>query len=172
MKKESFEEYIWGYYSLTGFEKMDIKDKYRECFHEEVNKRVNEQLEHAVAQKTMQLENKLHSEILKEEIIKRIDKINSDIEHMKLFMHKAYSPTPRHGSVNIKKTANLPIYDRLWISIRKWQRDTGTSNTELARILGISERTLRDYDKSARTMPLEKLTKFIDYIDGTIEIGY
>jgi len=67
---------------------------------------------------------------------------------------------------------DFPIYDLLWISIRKWQRDTGTSNTELARILGISQRTLSDYDKSARTMTLEKLTKFLDSIGGVIKIVY
>ncbi|MCR4638489.1 MAG: helix-turn-helix domain-containing protein [Ruminococcus sp.] len=72
----------------------------------------------------------------------------------------------------MKNKVNIPIYDRLWYAIRKWQRATGTTASELARILGISERTLRDYDKSARTMTLEKLTNFINYTNGSIEIKF
>ena len=172
MNIKNFEDRIDDMLFLSYYDKYDIKQWHNEVVEDEINERIQKQLIMLKEQLAVELEKKLHSEILKEEIIKRIDKINSDIEHMKLFMQKAYSPTPRHGSVNIKKTANLPIYDLLWISIRKWQRDTGTSNTELARILSISQRTLRDYDKSARTMSLEKLSNFLEIIGGSIEIDY
>ncbi|MCR5730000.1 MAG: hypothetical protein K6G20_06580 [Ruminococcus sp.] len=70
----------------------------------------------------------------------------------------------------MRRTTNIPIHDRLWNSIRKWQRDTDTSNAKLAMMLGISERTLCDYDKSARTMTLEKVSNFLNCTNGSIEL--
>ncbi|WP_295068353.1 hypothetical protein [Ruminococcus sp.] len=80
MKKESFEDYITGYLGLTAIEYMDVLQKYRECFAEEVDRRVNEQLDHVVAQTIIKLKMKLRHDIQQEECLMLINKISTYLQ--------------------------------------------------------------------------------------------
>lgn len=145
---------------------------YRKHVQKEVNERVQEQLLMMKEQVTAELEPKIRNEIQQEVIHNCISELRSEKDFlMSLTKKLMFSPTTK-SSVELHNTMNLPAYDRLWISIRKWQRATGTSKSEMARMLGISERTLRSYDKSARTMALEKLTNFLNCINGSIELKF
>ena len=166
--KKSFSDEVFTIYGIPPKLAFDIVDLYDLYFERELREAVNKEKK----EWEQALKDKVRAEILQEKLYKNMDNFCVDLKFLRSFVEKASSLSHKHGNVTLRKSTNLPIYDLLWISIRKWQRDTGTSNTELARILGISQRTLSDYDKSARTMTLEKLTKFLDSIGGVIKIVY
>ncbi len=70
---------------------------------------------------------------------------------------------------NQKSKPRIALYKLVWCKIRYWQNLFDMSDIELAELLEISERTLRDYDKNARTIMLEKVDRFL-YINH-MELG-
>ena len=170
MKIESFDDYITDMFFLSPMDKMDIKQAYHEFVQKEIDAGVEEQLTFLKKQIAAELEPKIRNEIQQEAILDCITELRSEQRLFRSLIEKLMSTPEGEDSVDIRKTSNIPIFDRLWNSIRKWQRDTGTSNAKLTVMLGISERTLRDYDKSARTMTLEKLSNFLNCTNGSIEL--
>ncbi|SFW22939.1 hypothetical protein SAMN02910280_1243 [Ruminococcus flavefaciens] len=67
----------------------------------------------------------------------------------------------RTGYVIMKKEKRITIYKKIWCKIRYWQNLKDVSDTELAAYLRVCERTLRDYDKNARNITLEKIDNFL-----------
>ena len=61
----------------------------------------------------------------------------------------------------MKKEKRITIYKKIWCKIRYWQSLKDVSDTELATYLQVCERTLRDYDKNARNITLEKVDNFL-----------
>ena len=61
----------------------------------------------------------------------------------------------------MKKDKRITIYKKIWCKIRYWQSLKDVSDTELATYLQVCERTLRDYDKNARNITLEKVDNFL-----------
>ena len=61
----------------------------------------------------------------------------------------------------MKKEKRIAIYKKIWCKIRYWQNLKDVSDTELAAYLRGCERTLRDYDKNARNITLEKIDNFL-----------
>lgn len=60
-----------------------------------------------------------------------------------------------------KKVTRITLYKRIWCKIRFWQSLRDVSDSELAAYLNVCERTLRDYDKNARSLTLEKIDNFL-----------
>ena len=60
-----------------------------------------------------------------------------------------------------KRDKRISIYKKIWCKIRYWQSLKEVSDSELAAYLQVCERTLRDYDKSARNITLEKIDNFL-----------
>lgn len=172
MKKESFEDYITGYPGLTAIEYMDVLQKYRECFAEEVDRRVNEQLDHVVAQTIIKLKMKLRHDIQQEECLMLINKISTYLQTLISLEGKTCYSESTHKKVYISKSSRLPTYDRLWNKIRKIQKEKGITASELANLFGLSERTLSRYDKSACPLTMEKLSNFLESIGASIVIVY
>ena len=61
----------------------------------------------------------------------------------------------------MKKEKRITIYKKIWCKIRYWQSLKDVSDTEFAAYLQVCERTLRDYDKNARNITLEKVDNFL-----------
>lgn len=61
----------------------------------------------------------------------------------------------------MRKEKRITIYKKIWCKIRYWQSLKDVSDTELAAYLQVCERTLRDYDKNARNITLEKVDNFL-----------
>ncbi len=59
------------------------------------------------------------------------------------------------------KEKRIALYKLIWVKIRCWQSLQDVSDSDLAFILQISERTLKDYDKNAGNVTLEKLDRFL-----------
>ncbi len=64
-----------------------------------------------------------------------------------------------------KKAARITLYRRIWCKIRYWQQLKEVSDAELASYMQVTERTLREYDKSAQHITLEKIDNLL-YIIG------
>lgn len=60
-----------------------------------------------------------------------------------------------------KKNQRITLYKRIWCKIRYWQNLRDVTDTELALYLQVGERTLREYDKSARHITLEKIDNLL-----------
>ena len=60
-----------------------------------------------------------------------------------------------------KKTTRITLYRRIWCKIRYWQALNNVNDSELAACLQISDRTLKEYDRSAQHITLEKLDNFL-----------
>ena len=60
-----------------------------------------------------------------------------------------------------KKSSRIALYRYIWCKIRFWQHLKDVSDSELAAYLQVCERTLRDYDKNARSITLEKVDNFL-----------
>ena len=60
-----------------------------------------------------------------------------------------------------KKATRITLYKRIWARIRYWQNLRDISDSELAACLQISDRTLKEYDRSAQHITLEKLDNFL-----------
>ena len=61
----------------------------------------------------------------------------------------------------MKKEKRISVYKKIWCKIRYWQSLKDISDSELAAYLQVCERTLRDYDKNARNITLEKIENFL-----------
>lgn len=61
----------------------------------------------------------------------------------------------------MKKDKRIPLYKRIWCKIRYWQSLRDISDTELSECLQICNRTLKEYDKNAQHITLEKLDNFL-----------
>ena len=59
----------------------------------------------------------------------------------------------------------LVAQGKLWCKIRYWQNLRDVTDTELAAVLQVSERTLHEYDKNAKNITLEKVDSFL-YMNG------
>ncbi|SEH85747.1 hypothetical protein SAMN02910265_03068 [Ruminococcus flavefaciens] len=64
-----------------------------------------------------------------------------------------------------KKAQRITLYKRIWARIRYWQNLRDISDSELAACLQVSDRTLKEYDRSAQHITLEKLDNFL-YVNG------
>ena len=64
-------------------------------------------------------------------------------------------------NIMAKKATRITLYKRVWCKIRYWQNLRDVSDSELASYLNVCERTLRDYDKNARNITLEKIDNFL-----------
>lgn len=60
-----------------------------------------------------------------------------------------------------KKNKRITFYKRVWARIRYWQTLKEVSDSELAVCLQVSERTLKEYDRSAQHVTLEKIDNFL-----------
>ena len=49
----------------------------------------------------------------------------------------------------------------IWCKIRFWQSLWDVSDRDLASLLDISERTLKDYDRNAKNVTFEKIDHFL-----------
>lgn len=63
------------------------------------------------------------------------------------------------------KDKRITLYKRIWCKIRYWQSLKDISDAELAALLQVGERTLKEYDKSAQNVTLEKVDNFL-YLTG------
>ena len=61
----------------------------------------------------------------------------------------------------MKKEKRITLYKKLWCKIRYWQSLKDITDTELASLLQVGERTLKEYDKSAKNITLEKIDMFL-----------
>ena len=61
----------------------------------------------------------------------------------------------------MRKEKRITIYKKIWCKIRYWQSLKDVSDSELAAYLQVCERTLRDYDKNAMNITLEKVDNFL-----------
>jgi len=60
-----------------------------------------------------------------------------------------------------KKNQRITLYKRIWCKIRYWQNLRDVTDTELGSYLQVGERTLREYDKSAQHVTLEKIDNLL-----------
>lgn len=61
----------------------------------------------------------------------------------------------------MRKEKRISLYKKIWCKIRYWQNLKDISDSELAVYLNVGERTLHEYDKSARNITLEKIDNFL-----------
>lgn len=61
------------------------------------------------------------------------------------------------------------IYRVVWGNIRKWQYLNSISDTQLAEILEVSQRTLSNYDNEPHKVTLEKVQLFLINAKITVE---
>ncbi len=62
----------------------------------------------------------------------------------------------------MKKTQRIALYKIIWCKIRYWQNLRDITDAELAAALQVGERTLHEYDKSAKNITLEKIDSFLE----------
>ncbi len=55
----------------------------------------------------------------------------------------------------------ITLYKKIWCKIRYWQSVNDVSDNELAAYMRVAERTLKDYDKNAKNITLEKIDNFL-----------
>lgn len=60
-----------------------------------------------------------------------------------------------------KKSTRITLYKHIWCKIRYWQNLRDVTDAELASYLQIGERTLREYDKTAQHVTLEKIDNLL-----------
>jgi transcriptional regulator with XRE-family HTH domain len=73
--------------------------------------------------------------------------------------------TVRHIGENMKKEKRITLYKKIWCKIRYWQSLNDISDEELATHLGVSIRTIKEYDKDASNITLQKLDRFLYLYD-------
>lgn len=61
----------------------------------------------------------------------------------------------------MKKEKTIPVYRKLWLKIRYWQGINLVSNEELAKIIGVTTRTISNYDKDASSISLQMVDNFL-----------
>lgn len=69
------------------------------------------------------------------------------------------------GEKMAKKNQRITLYKRIWCKVRYWQSLRDITDAELASYLQVGERTLREYDKSAKHITLEKVDNLL-YVTG------
>ena len=61
----------------------------------------------------------------------------------------------------MKRINRIPVYKSIWLKIRYYQLLNDITDAQLADCLQVGERTLKEYDKSARHVTLEKVDNFL-----------
>lgn len=61
----------------------------------------------------------------------------------------------------MRKEKRITIYKLIWCKIRYWQSLKDVTDSEIAAFLQVGERTLKEYDKSAKNITLEKIDNFL-----------
>lgn len=61
----------------------------------------------------------------------------------------------------MRKEKRISLYKKIWCKIRYWQNLKDVSDSDLASYLNVGERTLHEYDKSAKNITLEKIDSFL-----------
>ncbi len=59
------------------------------------------------------------------------------------------------------KKKEIALNKKIWCKIRYYQQINDLPNEDLAAYLGVCERTLKEYDKSAETLTLGKIENFL-----------
>lgn len=65
----------------------------------------------------------------------------------------------------MKKEKRITLYKKIWCKIRYWQNLNDIPDEELATHLEISIRTIKEYDKDASNITLQKLDRFLYLYD-------
>ncbi|WP_295095670.1 hypothetical protein, partial [Ruminococcus sp.] len=86
MEKETFDDYITGYYGLTDLERMDIKQKYRESFRDEIDECIKAEIDLAKEKMAIELEQKIRQEVQAEETEKNRKQCKADTSPVKQFL--------------------------------------------------------------------------------------
>ncbi|MBR2303908.1 MAG: hypothetical protein IJ871_02055 [Ruminococcus sp.] len=60
-----------------------------------------------------------------------------------------------------KQKKDVALYKKIWCKIRYYQQLNDLSNEDLAAFIGVSERTLSEYDKNAQNITLGKIENFL-----------
>ena len=63
----------------------------------------------------------------------------------------------------MKNVKRIPFQKLLWCKIRYYQHTHDITNNRLADIMTVGERTLREYDKKADNITLDKIDNFLNY---------
>lgn len=61
----------------------------------------------------------------------------------------------------MRREKRITIYKLIWCKIRYWQSLKDVTDSEIAAFLQVGERTLKEYDKSAKNITLEKIDNFL-----------
>ena len=61
----------------------------------------------------------------------------------------------------MNQSNRMTLYKLIWCKIRFWQNMQDISDQDLACSLQVGKRTLRDYDRNAKNITLEKLDRFL-----------
>lgn len=61
----------------------------------------------------------------------------------------------------MKKEKRITLYKKIWCKIRYYQQLYDISDTDLANYLGVTTRTLKNYDRNASSLTLEHLDNFL-----------
>ena len=61
----------------------------------------------------------------------------------------------------MKQEKRITLYKKVWCKIRYWQTLRDVSDAQLAADLQVGERTLHEYDKSAKNITLERIDSFL-----------
>jgi len=68
----------------------------------------------------------------------------------------------------MKNVKRIPLQKLIWCKIRYYQQLRDISNQLLSETLGVSERTLKEYDKDACNITLEKIDRFLAAYNMTL----
>ena len=60
-----------------------------------------------------------------------------------------------------KEKKRITLYKKIWCKIRYWQNISDVTDSELAAYMQVAERPLKDYDKNAKNITLEKIDNFL-----------
>lgn len=67
------------------------------------------------------------------------------------------------------KKSRISLQRKIWAKIRCWQSMYNLSDMQLASALTVAERTLRNYDKDAGSLSLEKIDNFLSFFGIEID---
>lgn len=73
------------------------------------------------------------------------------------------------SKIPMKNVKRIPLQKLLWCKIRYYQQLHDISNELLAKTLGVSKRTLSEYDKDSCNITLEKVDRFLYANNITID---
>lgn len=69
--------------------------------------------------------------------------------------------TYRKEQMFVKKEKRITLQKKIWCKIRYYQQLYDISDADLANYLGVTTRTLKNYDRDASNLTLEHLDKFL-----------